>query len=276
MSASRYSAILSDRSAEGRQPAGETEPRNKFLIRSFSMWYGAKQALFDIALAVPERAVTALIGPSECGKSTLLRSLNRMNDSIAGVRYRGEILLDGQDINGRDINRIELRRRVGMVVEKSHPFPKSIFENVAFGPRVAGVRDAETLRTICERALRRAALWDEVKDRLAESALDLSAGSARRLCIARALATDPEVLLLDEPASALDAASTAKIEDLLFELKRECTLIVVTPQVKQAARISDWTAFLFQGRLIECGPTDRVFTQPAVKQTEDYITGRFG
>jgi phosphate transport system ATP-binding protein len=276
MSTLSYSSIISERSLSGRQPANEPGVRTKFLIRQLSMWYGAKQALFDISLAIPECAVTALIGPSGCGKSSFLRALNRMNDLIEGTRHGGEILLDGEDIFGRGVNLVDLRRRVGMVFQRSNPFPKSVFENVVFGPRVAGVRNPARLQEICERSLRRAALWDEVKDRLDESALHLSGGQAQRLCIARALATDPQVLLLDEPASALDPASTARIEDLIFELKRDYTLVIVTHNMQQAARVSDRTAFFFQGRLIESGPTDQLYTRPLVKQTEDYITGRFG
>jgi phosphate transport system ATP-binding protein len=241
-----------------------------------SFWYGAKQALWDISLPIPERSVVALIGPSGCGKSTFLRALNRMNDLIEGTRHTGDILLDGVDIYGRGVNLVDLRRRVGMVFQKSNPFPKSVFENVAYGPRVAGMNNRAQLNEIAERCLRGAALWDEVKDRLSESALNLSGGQAQRLCIARALATDPEVLLLDEPASALDPASTSRIEDLIFELKRDYTIVIVTHNMQQAARVSDLTAFFFQGRLIEAGPTDQLYTRPQVKQTEDYITGRFG
>lgn len=218
----------------------------------------------------------ALIGPSGCGKSTFLRSLNRMNELIEGTRHVGEVLLDEQEIYSRAVHLVDLRRRVGMVFQKSNPFPKTVFENVVYGPRVAGLRNRAQLAEICERSLRRAALWDEVKDRLDDSALNLSGGQAQRLCIARALATDPEVLLLDEPASALDPASTARIEDLIFELKRDYTIVIVTHNMQQAARVSDQTAFFFQGHLIETGPTDQLYTRPHVKQTEDYITGRFG
>jgi phosphate transport system ATP-binding protein len=246
------------------------------MVRNLSFWYGANQALFEISLIIPECSVMALIGPSGCGKSTFLRTLNRMNDLIEDTRPRGEILLDNEDIYSRNVNLVDLRRRVGMVFQKSNPFPKSVFENVVFGPRVAGVRNKARLHEICERCLRGAALWDEVKDRLNDSALNLSGGQAQRLCIARALATDPEVLLLDEPASALDPASTARIEDLIFELKRDYTIVIVTHNMQQAARVSDQTAFFFQGRLIESGPTDQLYTRPLVKQTEDYITGRFG
>jgi phosphate transport system ATP-binding protein len=250
--------------------------RTRFQIRNLSFWYGTKQALFDVSLDVQECSVMALIGPSGCGKSTFLRSLNRMNDLIEGTRHTGELILDGEDIHGRNVNLADLRRRVGMVFQKSNPFPKTVFENVVFGPRVAGIRNRARLHEICEHCLRRAALWDEVKDRLDDSALNLSGGQQQRLCIARALATDPEVLLLDEPASALDPASTARIEDLIFELKRDYTIVIVTHNMQQAARVSDQTAFFFQGRLIESGPTDQLYTRPLVKQTEDYITGRFG
>jgi phosphate transport system ATP-binding protein len=276
MSTLSYSAIISERSLAGRKPSNEPGARAKFEVRHLSFWYGDKQALFDISLTIPERSVAALIGPSGCGKSTFLRALNRMNDLIEGVRVTGEALLDGQDIYDRDVNLVDLRRRVGMVFQKSNPFPKSVFENVVFGMRVAGIRDKGRLQEACERCLRGAALWDEVKDRLDDSALNLSGGQAQRLCIARALATDPEVLLLDEPASALDPASTARIEDLIFELKRDYTIVIVTHNMQQAARVSDQTAFFFQGRLIESGPTDLLYTRPRDKQTEDYITGRFG
>jgi phosphate transport system ATP-binding protein len=276
MSTLSYSAIISERSLTGRKPSNEPGVRTKLQVRKLSFWYGTKQALFDVSLEVPECSVMALIGPSGCGKSTFLRSFNRMNDLIEGTRHTGELILDGEDIHGRNVNLADLRRRVGMVFQKSNPFPKSIFENVVFGPRVAGVRNKARLHEICERCLRGAALWDEVKDRLDDSALNLSGGQAQRLCIARALATDPEVLLLDEPASALDPASTARIEDLVFELKRDYTIVIVTHNMQQAARVSDRTAFFFQGRLIESGPTDQLYTRPLVKQTEDYITGRFG
>jgi phosphate transport system ATP-binding protein len=276
MSTLSYSAIISERSMHGREPSNLPGVRSKFLVRSLSFWYGPKQALFDISLNIPERSVMALIGPSGCGKSTFLRALNRMNDLIEGTRHVGDVLLDDEEIYGRAVNLVDLRRRVGMVFQKSNPFPKTVFENVVFGPRVAGVRDRARLHDICERCLHRAALWEEVKDRLDDSALNLSGGQAQRLCIARALATDPEVLLLDEPASALDPASTARIEDLVFELKRDYTIVIVTHNMQQAARVSDQTAFFFQGRLIESGPTDHLYTRPQVKQTEDYITGRFG
>jgi phosphate transport system ATP-binding protein len=276
MSTLSYSAIISERSLTGRKPSNEPGVRTKCQVRNLSFWYGTKQTLFDVSLTIPECSVMALIGPSGCGKSTFLRSFNRMNDLIEGTRHSGEVILDGEDIHGRNVNLADLRRRVGMVFQKSNPFPKSVFENVVFGPRVAGVRGKSRLHEICERCLRGAALWDEVKDRLDDSALNLSGGQAQRLCIARALATDPEVLLLDEPASALDPASTARIEDLIFELKRDYTIVIVTHNMQQAARVSDRTAFFFQGRLIETGTTDQLYTRPLVKQTEDYITGRFG
>jgi phosphate transport system ATP-binding protein len=276
MSTLSYSAIISERSQSGREVSAPKGVREKFSVKGTSFWYGQKQALFDISLPIAERSVMALIGPSGCGKSTFLRSLNRMNDLIEGARLTGDVRLDGEDIYGRGLNLVDLRRRVGMVFQKSNPFPKSVFENVVFGPRVAGLRDRARLADICERCLHRAGLWDEVRDRLDDSALNLSGGQAQRLCIARALATDPEVLLLDEPASALDPASTQRIEDLIFELKRDYTIVIVTHNMQQAARVSDQTAFFFQGRLIESGPTDLLFTRPNVKQTEDYITGRFG
>jgi phosphate transport system ATP-binding protein len=271
-----YSAIISERSLQGREPHDLKRVHPKFEIRALAFWYGANQALFDISLVIPRCSVVALIGPSGCGKSTFLRCLNRMNDLIEGTRHSGEVFLDGVEIHGRSVSLVHLRRRVGMVFQKSNPFPKSIFDNVAFGPRLAGLRNRARLYEIAERSLRRAALWDEVKDRLNDSALNLSGGQQQRLCIARALATDPEVLLLDEPASALDPASTARIEDLIFELKRDYTIVIVTHNMQQAARVSDLTAFFYQGRMIETGPTDQMYTRPQIKQTEDYITGRFG
>ncbi len=250
--------------------------RPKFRIQDLCFWYGSNQALFDVSLTIPERSVAALIGPSGCGKSTFLRTLNRMNDLVEGSRHTGQIVLDGEETYQRNIDLTDLRRRVGMVFQKSNPFPKTVFENVVFGPRIAGLRNRGRLADIAERSLRRAALWEEVKDRLNDSALNLSGGQQQRLCIARALATDPEVLLLDEPASALDPASTARIEDLVFELKREVTIVIVTHNMQQAARVSDLTSFFYQGRLIESGATEQLYTRPQVRQTEDYITGRFG
>jgi phosphate transport system ATP-binding protein len=260
-----------------RAPAPSGQPRTpKIETRSFEFFYGATQALFDISLLIPERSVTALIGPSGCGKSTFLRSLNRMNDIIEGTHHTGDVLLEGIDIFAPQIDVVSLRKRVGMVFQKSTPFPKSIFDNIAYGPRVAGTRDRATLTRIVETSLQRAALWNEVKDRLNSSAMALSGGQQQRLCIARALATNPDVLLMDEPASALDPASTARIEDLIFELKENYTIVIVTHNMQQAARVSDTTAFFYQGRLIEVGPTRELFTKPRQKQTEDYITGRFG
>ena len=281
-----YSDILSRRATTGTATAGtstsgQSGPPSgtgpvKVSVEAVNFWYGAKQALFDITLGIPARSVVAFIGPSGCGKSSLLRLLNRMNDLTDGTRQTGRIRLDGKPIDGPDVNLVDLRRRVGMVFQKSNPFPKSIAENVAFGPRVAGVRDATRLEAIVERSLRQAALWGEVRDRLDASALTLSGGQQQRLCIARALATDPEVLLMDEPASALDPKSTNAIEDLIFELKRDYTIVIVTHNMQQAARVSDATAFFFEGRMVEAGPTDEMFTRPQRKQTEDYITGRFG
>jgi phosphate transport system ATP-binding protein len=248
----------------------------KVCTREIDFFYGPNHALHSISLNIPKQCVTALIGPSGCGKSTFLRCLNRMNDMIEGTILRGEILMDGEDIYRRGMDVVELRKRVGMVFQKSNPFPKTIFENVAYGPRVAGVRKRAVLEETVERCLKQSALWDEVENRLHESALQLSGGQQQRLCIARALATDPDVLLMDEPASALDPKSTAAIEDLIFELKETYTIIIVTHNMQQAARVSDQTAFFYEGRLIEVGPTNELFTNPVEKQTEDYITGRFG
>jgi len=244
--------------------------------RDFSFWYGKKQALNKIQLAVPSRAVTALIGPSGCGKSTFLRSINRLNDLIPGIRHEGDMCLDGQSIFDKGMDVVALRQRVGMVFQRWNPFPKSIYENVAYGPRINGIRSDGTLDEIVERSLRRAALWEEVKDRLRTSALGLSGGQQQRVCIARALANQPEVLLLDEPASALDPSSTQKIEELLYELKQELTIIIVTHNLQQAARASDHTAFFFMGQLVEFGATEQIFTRPREDRTEAYITGRFG
>jgi phosphate transport system ATP-binding protein len=276
MSAISYSAIITQRQQAGREPQVQQGSRDKLIASNVSFWYGAKQALFDIDLLIPERSVMALIGPSGCGKSTFLRVLNRMNDLIPTARISGKVCLDGKDIYAPGTDLVTLRRRVGMVFQKSTAFPKSIFENVVFGPRIAGVGRRADLCEIAERCLQEAALWDEVKDRLDDQAGNLSGGQQQRLCIARALATDPEVLLLDEPASALDPASTARIEDLIFRLKDEYTIVIVTHNMQQAARVSDQTAFFFHGRLIETGPTDELYTRPRVRQTEDYITGRFG
>jgi phosphate transport system ATP-binding protein len=240
------------------------------------LYYGKTEALKNITMDFPRYEVTALIGPSGCGKSTLLRCLNRMNDLIDNVRTIGRIEFDGQDINDKAVDVIELRRRVGMVFQKPTPFPKSIFENVAYGLRIAGIRQKSILEEVVEKSLRRAALWDEVKDRLHESALGFSGGQHQRLCIARAIAVNPEIILMDEPCSALDPRSTTRIEDLIRELRGEYTIIIVTHNMQQAARVSDWAAFLYEGLLVEFGPTEKLFTKPDRKETEDYITGRFG
>jgi phosphate transport system ATP-binding protein len=258
------------------QPDLKSSMKPKLEARGLSFFYGATQALFDVTLSIPERSVTALIGPSGCGKSTFLRTLNRMNDIIEGTRVSGHVLLEGTDIYEPGIDVVALRKRVGMVFQKSTPFPKSVFENVAYGPRVSGHRRSKALAELIEASLRRAGLWDEVKDRLGDSALELSGGQQQRLCIARALATNPDVLLMDEPASALDPASTARVEDLIFELKQNYTIVIVTHNMQQAARVSDRTAFFNHGHLIEVDATPKIFTRPGQKQTEDYVTGRFG
>jgi phosphate transport system ATP-binding protein len=244
--------------------------------QGLSVFYGQKAAVSEVSLMIPERQVTALIGPSGCGKSTFLRALNRMNDLILIARHDGEILLDGESIHDRRLDVVDLRRRVGMVFQKSNPFPKSVFDNVAYGLRVGGLDDRHELQRRVEKSLKSAALWDEVKDRLTESALSLSGGQQQRLCIARALAVEPEVLLMDEPASALDPIATAKIEELIHELKARYTIVIVTHNMQQAARVSDRTAFFYLGELIEVGPTEQVFTNPREKRTEDYVTGKFG
>jgi phosphate transport system ATP-binding protein len=244
--------------------------------RTLNFFYGPKQALYDVTLQIPEKSVTALIGPSGCGKSTYLRCLNRMNDIIPDTRVEGQVLLDGKDVYGPGIDVVDLRRRVGMVFQKSNPFPKSIFDNVAYGPRINGLSRKSELPERVEQALRRSALWDEVKDRLDTSALGLSGGQQQRLCIARALAVEPEVLLMDEPCSALDPIATAKVEELIYELKRDFTIVIVTHNMQQAARVSESTAFFMLGRLVEHDRTEKIFTNPGQKITEDYITGRFG
>jgi phosphate transport system ATP-binding protein len=245
-------------------------------VERFDFWYGKTQALFDINLSIAPRAVTALIGPSGCGKSTFLRSINRLNELIPGARRSGEIRLDDENIYQKGMDIVTLRQRVGMVFQRWNPFPKSIYDNVAYGPRINASPKRADLDAIVESALRRAALWDEVRDRLRDSALALSGGQQQRLCIARALANDPEVLLLDEPASALDPIATQKVEELVYELKRELTIVIVTHNLQQAARISDQTAFFYLGRLVEMGDTQRLFTSPREQRTEAYITGRFG
>ncbi len=243
---------------------------------NLNIYYGAKQAIKNVNLDMFTHRVTALIGPSGCGKSTYLRSLNRMNDLIENARTEGNVLLDGINIYDKQVDVVELRKKVGMIFQKSNPFPKSIYENVAYGPRLNGMNNKKMLDEIVERSLKRAALWDEVKDDLAKSGLSISGGQQQRLCIARALAVDPEILLMDEPASALDPIATAKIEELIYELKNNYTIIIVTHNMQQAARVSDFTAFFYLGELIEFDETKKIFTMPGKKQTEDYITGRFG
>jgi phosphate transport system ATP-binding protein len=242
----------------------------------FSVFYGDQEAVKSASLEVPTGLITAIIGPSGCGKSTFLRAINRMNDLIPGCRASGQLIFDGHNVYSPQVDTIVLRQRVGMVFQKPNPFPKTVFENVAYGPRLQGIRDRGELAGIVERSLNRAALWEEVKDRLNQNALGLSGGQQQRLCIARALAVDPEVLLMDEPTSALDPRSTTRIEDLMEELRGAYTIIIVTHNMQQAARVSDVTAFFYEGKLIEVGPTQRLFTKPNHKQTEDYITGRFG
>lgn len=245
-------------------------------IDQFCLWYGAKQALFDVTLPIPRGRITAMIGPSGCGKSTLLRSVNRLNDLVDNLRVSGDMRLNNESIYGRSVDVIELRKRMGMVFQKPNPFPMSIYENVVYPLRIDGERDRHVLEEVCERSLKGAALWDEVKDRLHESGLTLSGGQQQRLCIARAIAGDPEVLLLDEPCSALDPIATGKIEDLIQELKGVYSILIVTHNMQQAARTSDYTAFMYLGRVIEYGQTNVLFTNPLVKDTQDYITGRFG
>jgi phosphate transport system ATP-binding protein len=242
----------------------------------FSFWYGDNQALYDISMAMPAGKITAIIGPSGCGKSTLLRSINRLNDLLEDVRIEGDILLNGDSIYGKSVDVIELRKRMGMVFQKSNPFPMSIYENVVYPLKVDGVRSRSLLDEMCELSLRGAALWDEVKDRLNDNALELSGGQQQRLCIARAIASQPEVLLMDEPCSALDPIATGKIEDLMHELKGDYSIVIVTHNMQQAARVSDYTAFTYLGRLIEYGPTPDIFTNPMLSETADYVTGRFG
>jgi phosphate transport system ATP-binding protein len=246
-------------------------------VEDFNLWYGGTaQALFSVAMGVPRGKVTALVGPSGCGKSTLLRSVNRLNDLIDGVRIEGDMLLEGDSIYGPGVDVIELRKRMGMVFQKPNPFPMTIFENVVYPLRIDGEGDRRVLEEVCERSLRGAALWDEVKDRLEESALGLSGGQQQRLCIARAIAAEPEVLLMDEPCSALDPIATGKIEDLIAEMKGTYSILIVTHNMQQAARASDYTAFMYLGRLIEYGPTIEIFSRPKLAETEQYVTGRFG
>ncbi len=267
--------------ASAREEDASAE-RVKFSLRGLNLYYGTRKILEDITINIPERRITAVIGPSGCGKSSFLRCLNRMNDLVEGCRVEGEVLLDGEDVYGRDCDVTSLRRRVGMVFQRPNPFPKTVYDNVAFGPRVLGIKDRGTLDGIVENSLRRAALWEEVKDKLREPALALSGGQQQRLCIARVLAVEPEVILLDEPCSALDPVATQRIEDLLAELKEKYTIVIVTHNMQQAARVSDYTAFFLiekqgdPGRLVEFGETGALFTAPADERTERYITGRFG
>ncbi|MBI3607585.1 MAG: phosphate ABC transporter ATP-binding protein [Nitrospirae bacterium] len=253
-----------------------TEPIPALEVHDLDAWYGHTQALRKISLAIVEQRITAIIGPSGCGKSTFIRCLNRINDLIGGFRVAGRVLFQGQDLYAPDVDPIEIRLRIGMVFQKPNPFPKSIYDNVAYGPRLCGLKDPVRLDLLVEESLKKAALWDEVKDKLRRSALALSGGQQQRLCIARALAVEPEVLLLDEPCSALDPIATARIEDLLLDLKKNYTMVIVTHNMQQAARVSDSTAFFMLGQLVEFGPTSRIFTNPLEKVTEDYITGRFG
>lgn len=252
------------------------EQKTGISVRDLNVWYGDNHALKNVGIEIPVRDITALIGPSGCGKSTFLRAINRMNDLIPSVRTNGEIWIDGRDVVASGTDVVELRKDVGMVFQRPNPFPKSIFDNVAYGPRVHGVRDRDRLCEIVERSLKRAAIWDEVKDVLHKSAFDLSGGQQQRLCIARALAVEPEILLMDEPASALDPISTLKIEELMHELKKDITIVIVTHNMQQAARVSSFTGFFLMGELIEFGESPMIFTRPQDKRTEDYVTGRFG
>jgi len=253
-----------------------TEQSLHIEAKQLNFFYGSAQALFDVTIGIKRSYVTAFIGPSGCGKSTFLRTLNRMNDIIDGTRVEGTVLVDDEDIYKGSSNVIDLRRKIGMVFQKSNPFPKSIYENVAYGPRIHGEKAKRKLDEVVEQSLKRSGLWEEVKDRLDNNAMGLSGGQQQRLCIARALAVDPEVLLMDEPASALAPKSTARIEDLIGELRGDYTIVIVTHNMQQAARVSDETAFFYEGKLIEVGPTKQIFTNPSQKRTEDYITGRFG
>ena len=248
----------------------------KIEVKDLSLYYGEKKALKEISMNIPKNKVTALIGPSGCGKSTFLRCINRMNDLIPNVTITGNMLVEGVDIYNKDVDVVNIRKKIGMVFQKSNPFPKSIYENIAYGPRINGINDKTQLDEIVETSLRQAAIWDEVKDRLGDSAMGLSGGQQQRLCIARTLAVSPDIILMDEPASALDPISTSKIEELVHELKEQYTIIIVTHNMQQAARTSDYTAFFYMGELIEMGKTNTIFTKPEQKQTEDYITGRFG
>lgn len=259
-----------------RDSAAEQSVQDHIRAEEFSVFYGDNEAVRSVSFGMPTGLVTAIIGPSGCGKSTFLRAINRMNDLIPSCHTRGKLIFDGINVYSPQVDVVTLRHRVGMVFQKPNPFPKSIFDNIAYGPRLHGARSRSQLNEIVERALKRAALWDEVSDRLEQNALGLSGGQQQRLCLARALAVDPEILLMDEPTSALDPKSTARIEDLIAELRGDYTIIIVTHNMQQAARVSDFTAFLYEGLLIEFGHTDQIFQNPKEKQTQDYITGRFG
>ena len=278
MSAEISNSIATPAPTTAAQPTNVAAPSDaKISVRNLNFFYGKSQALFDINIEIEERVVTAFIGPSGCGKSTFIRTLNRMNDVIPGTRVDGKILIDGVDIYGAETDVVDLRRRVGMVFQKSNPFPKSIFDNVAYGLRINRMTSSKSeLQGRVEQALKDAAIWKEVKDRLHESALGLSGGQQQRLCIARALAIQPSIVLMDEPASALDPMATTKIEELIVELKKQYTIVIVTHNMQQAARVSNTTAFFLLGKLIEVNPTEKMFTNPDSKTTEDYITGRFG
>jgi phosphate transport system ATP-binding protein len=276
MSQGRLAAILRGEPVPTETHASVANEEAVLEVAGFNLWYGSKQALFNINMRIPRGKVTALIGPSGCGKSTLLRSVNRLNDLNSAVRITGDIRLNGDSTYAPDVDVIELRKRMGMVFQKSNPFPMSIYENVVYSLRIDGERDKHVLDSVCEHSLRGAALWDEVKDRLHESALSLSGGQQQRLCIARAIAAEPEVLLMDEPCSALDPIATGKIEDLIQELRGAYSVLIVTHNMQQASRTSDFTAFMYLGRVLEYGPTSDLYTKPILKETEDYITGRFG
>ena len=252
------------------------DERHVLSIRDFELWYGEKKALYGITMPITAGKITALIGPSGCGKSTLLRCVNRLNDLVDGVRIAGDMQLNGDSIYAKGVDVIELRKRIGMVFQKPNPFPMSIFENVVYSLRIDGIREKDLLHEVCEKSLKGAGLWDEVKDRLKDSALNLSGGQQQRLCIARAIAAEPEVLLLDEPCSALDPIATGRIEELMNELKGHYSILIVTHNMQQASRTSDYTAFMYLGRLVEYGPTNEIFRVPRLKETEDYVTGRFG
>lgn len=275
-SGSRLEAIASGEIVRSEIHDELAKEENVLEIENFKLWYGKAQALHDISMTVPKGKVTALVGPSGCGKSTLLRSVNRLNDLIDVVRIEGDMKINGESIYAPNVDVIELRKRMGMVFQKSNPFPMSIYENVVYSLRIDGERNKKVLDEVCERSLRGAALWDEVKDRLQDSALGLSGGQQQRLCIARAIAAEPEVLLMDEPCSALDPIATNKIEDMIDALKGEYTILIVTHNMQQAARASDYTAFMYLGRLIEYGPTNSIFQKPRLIETQDYVTGRFG